>query len=490
MSLPKDFLWGGATAAHQFEGGYLEDGKGLCSGDVVTSGDGRNGIQRRVTYTLPDGEYGSQFVFPYQDLPQDTKLSCHEDEFYPTHEASDFYHHYKEDIALMAEMGFKCYRMSINWARILPHGDDEIPNEKGLEFYDRVFDECLKYHIEPVVTLLHFETPVSLINRYGAWIDRRCVDAFVKYCEFVMKRYQHKVKYWMTFNEINNMEILPLYAGRLLKNDDQSKATATYHQFIASAKVVKMAHEINPEMKVGMMIAYTAAYALTCHPRDKLKLMKDNQIRHFYCDVQCRGHYPQYKLKEYQRNGIHLPVLEGDQQILKEGTVDYIGLSYYSSSCVSGDEKQETTSGNMTTSIINPYLKTSEWGWLVDPVGLRIALNQLYERYELPLFIVENGLGAIDHMENGQIHDTYRIEYLKEHIYEIKKAIEEDGVDLMGYTPWGCIDVISAGTGEMRKRYGFVYVDKDDSGNGTMKRYKKDSFYWYQKVIQSNGEEI
>ena len=443
-----------------------------------------------MTYTLTDGTKGSQTVFPYRDLPDDAILEIHDDEFYSTHEASDFYHHYKEDIALMAEMGFKCYRMSINWARILPNGDDKEPNETGLKFYDQVFDECLKYGIEPVVTLMHFETPISLINRYGAWLDRRCVDAFVHYCEIVFNRYKDKVKYWMTFNEINNMEILSLYAGGLLKNDDQSKATGTYHQFIASALAVQKADEINPYMKVGMMIAYTAAYALTCHPRDELELMKDNHIRHFYCDVQCRGHYPNYKLKEYERKGIVLPVLEGDQEILKAGTVDYIGFSYYSSSCVSGDENQETTSGNMTTSVLNPYLKTSECGWLVDPVGLRIALNQLYERYELPLFIVENGLGAIDAFEDGVIHDSYRIDYLKEHIIEMKKAVEEDGVDLMGYTPWGCIDIISAGTGEMRKRYGFVYVDKDDKGYGTLNRYRKDSFYWYQKVIQSQGEDL
>nr|WP_315968798.1 family 1 glycosylhydrolase [Candidatus Stoquefichus massiliensis] len=391
---------------------------------------------------------------------------------------------------MMAEMGFKCYRMSINWTRIFPHGDDQEPNEKGLLFYDDVFDECLRYGIEPVVTIFHFEIPLDLTNRYGGWIDRQCVDAYVRYCEVIFKRYQHKVKYWMTFNEINNMEILPLYAGGLLNNDDQSKAIGTYHQFIASALAVQKAHQINPNMKVGMMIAYTAAYALTCHPQDELKLMKDNQIRHFYCDVQCRGHYPDYKSQEYKRNHIKLPILPGDEDILKNGTVDYIGLSYYTSSCVSSDPKQNTTSGNMTTSVVNPYLKQSEWGWQIDAVGLRIALNQLYERYELPLFIVENGLGAIDERKDGVILDDYRIDYLREHIIEMKKAIEEDGVHIIGYTPWGCIDLISAGTGEMRKRYGFVYVDKDDAGHGTLNRYKKKSFYWYKNVIVSNGEDL
>ena len=490
FKFPDNFLWGGATAAHQFEGAYNEDGKGLCSADMVTRGDGRHNIQRRVIYVLPDGTKGSQTVFPYASLPEEAKLFCDENEYYPTHDATDFYHHYKEDIALFAEMGFKTFRMSIAWTRIFPTGLEETPNEKGLEFYDAVFDECLKYGIEPVVTLFHFETPLDLIHRYGGWIDRRCVDAFVHYSRIVMKRYHHKVHYWLTFNEINNMEILPLYAGGLLKNDDQSKATGTYYQFIASAKVVQLAHEIDKQMKVGMMIAYGSSYALTCHPDDELELMKDNQRRDFYCDVQCRGYYPNYKLKQYERKGVVLPVEAGDEEILKAGTVDYIGFSYYTSSCVSHDPNQKTTSGNMTTSVVNPYLKQSEWGWMIDPIGLRLALNRLYERYQLPLFIVENGLGAVDKLDDGKIHDDYRIDYLRQHIQTLKEVINEDEVELMGYTPWGCIDLISAGTGEMAKRYGFVYVDKDDQGHGTFKRYKKDSFYWYQKVIQSNGENL
>ena len=490
MVFSKDFLWGGATAAHQFEGAYQEGGKGLSSADVVTSGDGRNQVQRRVTYTMKDGTRGSQFVFPWSDIPKGAILECHENEYYPTHEAVDFYHHYKEDIALMAEMGLKCFRLSINWTRIFPKGNEEEPNEVGLKFYDDVFDELLKYGIEPVVTLFHFETPLYLINQYGGWVDRKCVDYFVRYCQVVFQRYRNKVKYWMTFNEINNMEILPLYAGGVLKNDSQSKAQASYHQFIASALAVQLAHQINPEFQVGMMIAYTSTYALTCNPHDELLQMKETQTRHFYCDVQCRGNYPAYKLKEYERQRVVLKTQLGDEDILKAGVVDYIAFSYYSSSCCSSDSDRKTTSGNMTTSVVNPYLKQSEWGWQIDPIGLRIALNQLQERYQLPLFIVENGLGAIDIIENGKIHDDYRIDYLRKHIQAMKDAVEEDGIDLMGYTTWGCIDLISAGTGEMRKRYGFVYVDKDDQGNGSLKRYKKDSFYWYKKVIASNGEDL
>ncbi len=491
LSFPKNFLWGGASAAHQCEGGYREDGKGLCTADVITSGDGIHNIQRRVTYEMPDGSKGSCQVFPMSEIPDGAVLKCFDDEFYPTHEAVDFYHHYKEDIALMAEMGFKCYRMSINWTRIYPNGDDPMPNEKGLEFYDKVFDECLKYGIQPVVTLFHFETPLGLVHKYGGWVHRACINEFEKYCKTVFERYQNKVKYWITFNEINNMNFLPMYAGGLLKIDEQSRAQASYHQFLASAMAVKLAHRIAPDMKVGMMIAGQVAYGMTANPKDALLVMERERDMYFYCDVQCWGVYPAWKEKEYERNGVHLVKEDGDDAILKDGTVDYIAFSYYSSSCVSCDPNTETTSGNMCTSIINPYLEQTEWGWLIDPDGLRILMNRFMDRYQLPLFIVENGMGAMDKPdENGNIHDDYRIDYLRKHIRAMEQAITEDGVLLLGYTVWGSIDLVSAGTGEMRKRYGMVYVDKQDDGTGTYTRRKKDSFYWYQKVILSNGETL
>ena len=488
MSFPIDFLWGGASAAHQCEGAYAEEGKGLCTADVITGGDGIHNIQRQITYEMPDGTRGQSQVFPMSEIPECAQLKCFDDEFYPSHEATDFYHHYKEDIALMAEMGFKCYRTSINWSRIYPNGDDAEPNEKGLEFYDNVFDECLKYGIEPVVTLFHFETPLALANKYGGWIDRKCVDEFVKYCKTVFKRYKGKVKYWITFNEINNMNFLPMYSGGMFKTDAQSRAQASYHQFVASAMAVKIAHEINNDMKVGMMVAGQIAYGLTADPQDALLVMESERDMFFYCDVQCRGAYPAWKEKEYERSGIKLVKKPGDDEILKKGTVDYIAFSYYSSSCVSSDPDTEKTSGNMCTSILNPYLEKTEWGWLIDPTGLRILMNKFMDRYQLPLFIVENGMGAIDTPdENGDVHDSYRIDYLRKHIQAMEQAINEDGITLWGYTVWGSIDLVSAGTGEMRKRYGMVYVDKNDDGTGTYARRKKYSFYWYKKVIESNG---
>ncbi|HEX9027275.1 MAG TPA: family 1 glycosylhydrolase [Clostridium sp.] len=412
-------------------------------------------------------------------------------EYYPSHQAIDFYHNYKEDIALFAEMGFNCFRLSINWARIFPNGDDKEPNEKGLEFYDKVFDELLKYGIEPVVTISHYETPLALVNNYGGWLDRRVIDFYMQYCETIFNRYKDKVKYWMTFNEINIMDFMPVFAGGVIKSDKKSKEQAVYHQFLGSAKAVQLGHKINPDFKIGMMTAYGSTYALSCNPEDELLLMKSDQQRHFFSDVQCRGFYPEYKLKELERLGIKLDKEEGDDELLKNGTVDYIGFSYYSSSVVTADESKKVTDGNMSTTVLNPYLKATDWGWQIDPVGLRLALNRLQERYNLPLFIVENGMGAIDRIEeDGSIHDDYRIEYLAKHIEAMKKAVEEDGVNLMGFTPWGCIDLVSAGTGEMRKRYGFIYVDKSDDGKGPLTRMKKDSFNWYKKVISTNGEDI
>ncbi|MFP7159398.1 family 1 glycosylhydrolase [Priestia aryabhattai] len=462
---PKDFLWGGATAANQCEGAYLSDGKGLSTADVMTVGV--HGDPREITKSVVEGMY------------------------YPSHNAVNHYHRFKEDIALFAEMGFKCYRMSIAWSRIFPNGDEEIPNEKGLEHYDEVFDTCHQYGIEPVVTISHFETPLGL-QKYGSWTNRSVVNFYVHYCQTLFNRYRGKVKYWLTFNEINVMSTKPWMAGGVDSNDEQTRMTAAYHQFLASAKVVQIAHEIDPDNLVGMMYNGHVAYPASCDPKD---IQTTTDFMHqmlFYSDVQCRGYYPNYKLKEFERKGIVLPIQDGDLEELMKGKVDFLSFSYYATHVVGQKTNLKFDGLNgVKTGYKNPYLSASEWGWTIDPMGLRYLLNLLYDRYQIPLMIVENGLGAIDKVEeDGRVHDSYRIEYLRKHLKEMKKAIDIDGVPVMGYTMWGPIDIIAASTGEMKKRYGFIYVDVDDNGNGSFKRIKKDSFYWYKKVIETNGEHL
>lgn len=464
----EEFLWGGAVAANQCEGAYNIDGKGLSTADIMTAGSRTE--RRRITEGILDGEN------------------------YPSHEAIDFYHRYKEDIKMFGEMGFKCFRLSINWTRIFPNGDDESPNEAGLKFYDDVFDQCHKYGIEPVVTISHYETPYNLVKKYGSWRSRKCIDFYVKYCETIFKRYKNKVKYWMTFNEINCISLMPfLPAGIIVKegeNEAQISYQAAHHQFIASAKAVKIGHEINPEFKIGMMMIYPLSYPETCNPLDSLAAMKMMDNHYLFSDVQVKGYYTSKAKKLLKAKNVVLKMEEGDEEILRQGTVDYIGFSYYMSMVSSGDQiDKEVTAGNMLNGIKNPYLATSDWGWQIDPIGLRLSLNNLYDRYQKPVFVVENGLGAYDKVEkDGSIQDDYRIDYLRKHIEQMKLAVNEDGVELMGYTPWGCIDLVSASTGEMEKRYGFIYVDKDNEGKGTLNRSKKDSFYWYKKVIETNGE--
>ena len=473
--LRKDFLWGGAVAANQLEGGWNKGGKGVSVIDVMTAG--ANGVPREIT----DG------VIPGKN--------------YPNHEAIDFYGHYKEDIKLFAEMGFKCFRTSIAWTRIFPNGDDEQPNEEGLRFYDDMFDELLKYGIEPVITLSHFEMPYHLAKEYGGWVNRKVIGFFVKFAEVVMKRYKDKVKYWMTFNEINNQsnvdaDIFGWTCSGVRFSEYENKKEAMYqaahHELVASAMVVGMGHEINPDMKIGCMCSFVPFYPYSCNPADIMTATECMHERFHFMDTHVRGHYPAYSLKEWEREGYQIKMEPEDEAILAEGKVDYIGFSYYMTNAVKADVKNDTTQatdGSSSNSVPNPYVKASEWGWQIDPVGLRYALVTMYERYEIPLFIVENGFGDIDVLkEDGTCEDDARIAYLKAHIEEMKKAVEIDGVDLLGYTPWGCIDLVSFTTGEMKKRYGFIYVDKNNDGSGTLKRSKKKSFDWYKNVIASNGD--
>lgn len=484
MSFPKEFLWGGATAANQYEGGYNEGGRGLSVSDTVTGGS--NTIQRKITFQ--DSKGTIYFVSNKEDIPFDGKGIIDENQYYPSHQATDFYHHYKEDIALYAQMGFKCFRMSISWSRLFPKGDEENPNEEGIQFYKEIFEELKKYGIEPLVTLNHFEIPLHLANQYDGWNNPKMIDYFLNYVEVCFTRFKGLVHLWKTFNEIN-----VIGGWETLGTHSRSKQTyyqAMHHVFIASAKAVQLGHKIDSDNKIGMMIAYETVYPEDCNPLNYMENIKKlHQSSQFYCDVQCRGMYPNYKLKEFEREGIHIIKQENDDEILRKGTVDFIGFSYYYSQVTTIRKDAEKTSSFEDRMIKNPYLEETDWGWQTDPIGIRVACNELYDRYQLPLFVVENGLGAIDKIEeDGTINDDYRIDYLKKHILELEKAIQIDGIPVMGYTTWGCIDIVSAGTGEMKKRYGFIYVDKDDDGKGDMSRRPKKSFNWYKNVISSNGK--
>lgn len=469
--LPDNFLWGGATASNQYEGGYLEAGRGLSTADVLPQGKNRLAV--------------CMGTLDYRNLPEGTR--------FPSHEATDFFHHWSEDIALMAEAGFRCYRFSISWTRIFPTGEELTPNEEGLCFYERIIDSLLTYGIEPIVTLCHLELPLHLADKYGAWRDRRVIDAYYRYCDVVMRRFRGKVRYWITFNEINMILHLPFIGAGVRLQQEENREQVLYqcahHELVASAMVTRLAHEIDPKNKVGCMLAAGPYYPNTCAPEDVLKALQKDRENYYFIDVQARGSYPAYVKQMMARKGIHLHMEPEDERILRENTVDYISFSYYSSRLTSANpDAGKTTDGNVIKTLRNPYLKASEWGWQIDPIGLRITMCQLYDRYQKPLFIVENGLGAVDVLDDhGEVQDDYRIEYLEAHIKAMIDAVVEDGVKLLGYTVWSSVDIVSASTGEMRKRYGLVYVDHDDEGNGSQKRTRKKSFYWYKKVIETNG---
>ncbi|MCP1157224.1 MULTISPECIES: glycoside hydrolase family 1 protein [Bacillus] len=472
---PEGFLWGGATAANQIEGAYNQGGKGLNIADVLPGGKGRYDILTRPG-------------FDFEIHPDDY--------YYPNHEAIDFYHRYQEDIALFAEMGFKAFRMSIAWTRIFPNGDEAEANEEGLAFYDRVFNELHKHGIEPVVTLSHYEMPLHLVKEYGGWRSRKAVSFFEKYTRTVLTRYKDKVRYWMTFNEINSGLVMPIQGLGFSIQEEKDRYQATFqayhHQFVASALAVKLCREISPESRIGCMILFAPVYSYDSNPANVMHSLREEQLFNYFCaDVQVRGAYPSYMDRYFKDHGIQLEMEEGDLDIISEGTVDYIGFSYYMSRTEKKEKSDdEASQGNLIGGVRNPFLKRSDWGWEIDPEGLRISLNLLHDRYQKPLFVVENGLGAYDEPEeDGTINDDYRIDYLRGHIEAMGEAIE-DGVDLMGYTSWGCIDMVSMSTGEFSKRYGFIYVDKQDDGTGTMERSRKKSFYWYKDVIGTNGRTL
>ncbi len=476
VSFPNGFFWGGATAANQLEGAWNVDGRGPSIDDHITGGSFEK--SREIT------------------------LSIDPEKLYPNHDGIDFYHRFEQDIKLFAEMGFNMFRLSIAWSRIFPNGDDAEPNEAGLAFYDRVFD-CLHEHgIEPLVTLSHYEMPYHLVEQYNGWASRELIELFERYCATVFERYQDKVVYWLTFNEINvgtmalgaalSTGIIQGYEGPTsnIEVTPQQCYQALHHQFVASGRVVRLARELYPHFKLGNMDCFILSYAATCDPADVLANQEEmRRMNWFSSDVQVRGAYPSYAQRFFREHGIELAMESGDIEDIAAGKVDFYTLSYYMSSIVGTHDDLEATPGNMTFGGKNPYLKSSDWGWQIDPDGLRFALNEIYDRYQIPIMLVENGMGALDEFsDDGAIHDTYRIDYLQRHIRALAEAID-DGVDLIGYTWWGPIDLVSAGTGEMRKRYGFIYVDKHDDGSGTYERTRKDSFYAYQKIIASNGSE-
>ena len=480
---PENFLWGGATAANQCEGAWNEDGKGASIADHLTAGS--------------------------RKAPRQFTREIKQDIVYPAHEAIDFYHRYEEDIELFAEMGFKVFRLSIAWTRIYPNGDEAEPNQAGIAYYRKVFEKLKKHGIEPLVTIFHYEMPYHLAEKYGGWENRKVIGFFEQYCRTLFSAYKGLVKYWLTFNEINILTMRfghLISAGRLPEKDGyylmvggaeeiseevQARFQALHHQFVASAKAVQIAHEMDPAYQVGCMIASSSCYPNTPAPDDVLAAQHAMQVGNYFCgDVMIRGAYPPFSKRYFEENGVQLKMEAGDLETLKKGSVDFYSLSYYASAVSTADKALLEQSGNLLFGVPNPYLKASAWGWTIDGKGLRYLLNELYGRYQIPLMVVENGLGAVDTVEaDGSIHDPYRIAYLKEHIIAMQQSIE-DGVDLIGYTPWGCIDLVSASTGEMAKRYGFIYVDKDDDGKGTLNRSRKDSFYWYKNVIATNGEDL
>ncbi|RRO03300.1 6-phospho-beta-glucosidase [Pectobacterium aquaticum] len=471
-TFPNGFLWGGAIAANQAEGAYLEGGKGLTTVDMIPHGVNRLPVK----------------------LGQEPRFALREDEFYPSHQAIDFYHRYKEDIALMAEMGFTVFRTSIAWSRLYPNGDELTPNADGIAFYRDVFAECRKYNIEPLVTLCHFDVPMHLVTEYGSWRNRKMVEFFARYTRTCFEAFDGLVKYWLTFNEINILLHSPFSGAGLVfaegENQEQVKYQAAHHELVASALATKIAHEVNAENQVGCMLAGGNFYPWSCKPEDVWAALNKDRENLFFIDVQARGTYPAYTGRLFKEKGITIASELGDDEILKN-TVDFVSFSYYASRCASADMNEHNSSAaNIVKSLKNPHIKASEWGWGIDPLGLRITMNMMYDRYQKPLFLVENGLGAKDEINaQGKIDDDYRISYLREHISAMADAIG-DGIPVIGYTSWGCIDLVAASTGEMSKRYGFIYVDRDDRGEGTLARKKKKSFYWYKKVIASNGADL
>lgn len=494
-AFPKGFLWGGATAANQAEGAWNEGGRGPAMTDVTTGGTVKE--PRYVTYIDKDGKPGKMSQFGGK-LPEGAKYAVLDDVHYPNHNAIDQYHRYKEDIALFAEMGFKVYRMSISWSRLYPTGLEKEPNKEGVEHYRDVFKELQAHGIEPLVTIWHFDTPLYLEEHCGGWNNREIIDHFLRFATTCFTEYKGLVHYWLTFNEINNTcAFIPMMTGFMDVSKEQEDKLyqdayqQLHYQLVASAKAVQIGHAIDSSNMIGCMLSQQCAYPATCDPKDILETEQSWQNSTYYCgDVHVFGYYSPFVKRLWESHNVELDITEEDLVDLQNGTVDMYTFSYYCSGVVTTHKVEDKVGGNFSMGAKNEYLEYSDWGWALDPTGLQYFLEKIYDRYRIPLMVVENGLGAYDTVEeDGSIHDQYRIDYYRPHMEAMANAIN-NGVDLIGYTSWGCIDVVSAGTGEMRKRYGFIYVDMDDEGKGTMNRSRKDSFYWYKQVIASNGENL
>lgn len=465
---PKDFLWGSAISSSQSEGAWNHDGRGPSVYDYMPVGKSR-----------------------YEDFLQHT---YQDDTFFPNRKGIDFYHTYKEDIKLLAEMGCKAFRFSVSWSRIYPTGLEEKPNKKGIQFYENMIDELISYHIEPVVTILHYDIPLYLVEHYNGFASREVVDLYVKYAKTLFSYFKNKVKYWITINEINIMRYCPLDAGikDCPDNDLQIIFQSAHHQFIASAKAVIALHQMIPKAQVGMMLGYEPAYAKTCHPSDVLLAEKSESELLFFSDVQMLGYYPKTMQHYFKKNNIHIHMEDNDKQILYQGRCDFLAFSYYSSAVCSHSlsDQEKATRGNIIYGIDNPYLTKTQWGWTIDAMGLQTSLIRLYQKYHKPLFIVECGIGVKESKKNdAMIEDDYRIAFFKEHLKQVKEAIDL-GIEVMGFLTWSPIDMPSAATGELEKRYGFIYVDADSQGNGSYQRSKKKSFSWYQEIIKTNGFDL
>lgn len=475
QGFPKDFMWGGAFAANQMEGAWQEDGKGLCLADINEFVDGVALDQKCNT------EITTAFV---------RAAISSENRIFPKRRGIDFYHRYREDLALLGKdgLGLNTYRTSINWARIFPNGDEEQPNEAGLRFYDKLFDEVIKNGMTPMITMSHYEMPVHLALEYNGWCNKKLIDFFFRFGKTLLDRYHGKVKHWIIVNQINlirheSFNHLGIPEDRV-GNLEEAKMQGVVNEMISCAKITEYAHRHYPEAAIGMMMCGGPAYAATCDPEDVLAALKRNQMEFFYSDVLLRGNIPGYAYRYFSDNGFHIEISTEENDLLKN-TSDFMSFSYYYTRVYDA-----ACMRNGQDAYRNEKLPANPWGWSVDPVGLRILLNEYYDRYQKPIYITENGIGLKDALSpDGKIHDPYRIDYYRQHIIQMREAIR-DGVDLRGYYLWAPIDIVSCSSSEMSKRYGFVYVDLDDYGKGSGARIKKDSYEWLEKAIRSNGEAL